>query len=87
VKIPSETLTDYSPLIRNECRNKVLAVMPGDITKLVHRLLLKAGIIEKGEAERYPVRPHSLRKYFRTQLGAISTNPTDYIEYMLENGK
>ena len=43
----------------------------------------KAGIIEKGEAKRYPVRPHSLRKYFRTQLGAISTIPTDYIDYMM----
>jgi hypothetical protein len=26
---------------------------------------------------------HSIRKYFRTQLGAISTIPTDYIEYMM----
>ena len=44
---------------------------------------MKAGIIEKGKAKRYPVRPHSLRKYFRTQLGAISTIPTDYIDYMM----
>ncbi|MDQ1280830.1 MAG: Site-specific integrase [Thermoproteota archaeon] len=83
LKMPPETLTDDSPLIRNECRNKVQPITTGGITKLVHRLLLKAGIIEKGEAERYPIRPHSLRKYFRTQLGAVSTIPTDYIDYMM----
>ena len=83
VKIPPETLTDDSPLIRNECRNNVFPVTPASISKLVHDLFLKAGIIEKGKAKRYPVRPHSLRKYFRTQLGAISTIPTDYIDYMM----
>ena len=83
VKIPPEILTDTSPLIRNECRNVVVPVKPASISKLVHDLLLKAGIIEKSEAKRYPVCAHSLRKYFRTQLGAISTIPTDYIDYMM----
>jgi len=82
-KIPPETLTDESPLIRNECRNRVFPVTPGGVSKLVHRLLIKAGIIEKDETKHYQVRPHSLRKYFRTQLGAISTIPTDYIDYMM----
>jgi integrase len=82
-KISPETLTNDSPLIRNECRNKVFPVSPAGISKLVHTLLLKADIIKKGKTKRYPVRPHSLRKYFRTQLGAISTIPTDYIEYMM----
>jgi integrase len=82
-KIPTEVLIDSSPLIRNECRNKVRPVSEAGISVLVHDLLFKAGIIEKGQAKRYPVRPHSLRKYFRTQLGAISTIPTDYIEYMM----
>jgi hypothetical protein len=83
VKIPPETLNDDSPLMRNECRNKVFPVTPASISKLVHELFLKAGIIEKGKTKRYPVRPHSLRKYFRTQLGAISTIPPDYIDYMM----
>jgi hypothetical protein len=60
-----------------------MGVSPAGISKLVHTSLLKAGIIKKGNTKRYPVRPHSLRKYFRTQLGAISTIPTDYIEYMM----
>ena len=62
---------------------KVLPVSEAGISKLVHELLFKADIIEKGKVERYAVRPHSLRKYFRTQLGAISTIPTDYIDYMM----
>lgn len=83
VKIPPETLTDDSPLIRNECRKKIFPVTSASISKLIHDLFLKAGIITKGKTKRYPVRPHSLRKYFRTQLGAISTIPTDYIDYMM----
>jgi integrase len=83
MKIPPETLTDPLPLIRNECRNVVLPVTPASISKLVHDLFIKAGIIVKGEAKRYPLCAHSLRKYFRTQLGAISTIPTDYIDYMM----
>jgi integrase len=82
-KIPAETFKDDSSLIRNECRNIVLPVSEAGISKLVHGLLLKANIIEKGKVKRYSVRPHSLRKYFSTQLGAISTIPTDYIDYMM----
>lgn len=29
------------------------------------------------------MRAHSLRKYFKTQLGSLCTIPTDYIEYMM----
>ena len=61
----------------------MVPVTSGGVSKLAHDLLFKAGIIEKGKTGRYPVRPHSLRKYFRTQLGAISTIPTDYIDYMM----
>jgi integrase len=82
-KLPPETLANESPLIRNECRNIVLPVSPASITSLVHKLFLKAGLIKKGKAKRYPIRPHSLRKYFRTQLGANSKLPTDYIDYMM----
>ena len=82
-KIPPETLKDDSPLIRNECRNQVYRVTEASISTLVHRLLFKAGIIQKGQAKRYPIRAHSIRKYLRTQLGALSTIPTDYVECMM----
>lgn len=82
-KIPPEKLTDDSPLIRNECRNKIFPVTPASISKLVHDLFLKADIIKKSKSKRYSIRSHSLRKYFRTQLGAINSIPTDYIDYMV----
>src|SRR3990170_3537933 len=63
--------------------NKIQPVDPANISYLIHKLYFQYGIIKRGEAKRYSVRPHSLRKYFRTQLGAISTIPTDYIEYMM----
>lgn len=44
---------------------------------------MKAGLIRKGSGRRYELRAHSIRKYFRTQLGALSTIPTNYIEYMI----
>ncbi|MCW4038521.1 MAG: site-specific integrase [Candidatus Bathyarchaeota archaeon] len=82
-KIPPEVLTDDSPLIRNECRNVVIPVSGAGITTLVHKLLFRASIIVKGEAKRYCVRPHSIRKYFKTQLEYLRTIPTEYIEYMM----
>jgi len=36
-----------------------------------------------GDARRYELRAHIIRKYFRTQLGSLNTMPIDYIEYMM----
>lgn len=82
-RIPPEALTNQSPLIRNECLNRVRSVTADHISTVIHKLFLRAGLISKGAAKLYQVHPHSLRKYFRTRLGAISTIPTDYIEYMI----
>jgi hypothetical protein len=43
---------------------------------------VNASLIHKGK-RRYRLRTYSLRKYFRTQLTALSTLPTEYIEYMM----
>lgn len=45
------------------------------------RLFFRAGLTS-GHRRRHDIRVHSLRKFFRTQLGALGTNP-DYIEYMM----
>jgi hypothetical protein len=47
--------------------------------------MLKANIISIAGQKRYELWSHSLRKYFRKQLGAISTIPTDFIEYWMEH--
>lgn len=80
--VPPEQITDSSPLIRDG-RAQVKPVTPANIHLILHRLYLKAGLIKKGSGRRYELRAHSLRKYFRTQLGALGTIPTDYIEYMM----
>jgi len=83
VGMPPETITDDSNLIRDERRKTVKAVSETQIYRIVHGLYLKAGLLEKGSQRRYSLRTHSVCKYFRTQLGSISTIPTDYIEYMM----
>ena len=43
---------------------------------------MKAGLTQKSTIRRYKVRPHSIRKYFRTQMAALGID-RDYIEYMM----
>jgi integrase len=80
---PGERITDTSPIIRDRhCLAKIKPISPASISTAVHRLYLKAGLIDSGKT-RYRLRAHSLRKYFRTQLTALGTIPTEYIEYMM----
>jgi integrase len=81
--IPPEVLCDESPLIRDSQTKMVKPVTTGSVYLAIHKLYVKAGLIQKGTAKRYDLRAHSIRKYFRTQLGSLSTIPTDYIEYMM----
>lgn len=83
--MPPEAIHDASPIIRNEHSTTVKPVTPAQIHRTIHGHLLQTGIVAKGNrhTRRYPMRVHSIRKYFRTQLGAISTMPTDYIDYMM----
>ena len=80
--IPPETINPQSPLIRAEHAKTVKPLTTSSIHSIVHNLYVKSGII-KSKKRRYELRPHSLRKYFRTQLGSLNTIPTDYIEYMM----
>ena len=81
--MPSEEITDSSPLIRDRHKTQVKPITPSAVHSIIHTLYRKAGLIENGGKIRYDLRPHSIRKYFRTQLGANSKIPTDYIEYMM----
>jgi integrase len=82
--MPPEEIRDGSPLVRDQHSTNVRPVSPACIHRLIHKLYAKAGLIDlrKGD-RRYTLRPHSIRKYFRTQLGSLGTIPTDYIEYMM----
>ncbi len=67
--MPPEEMNDDSPLIRNSQTKMVKPVTPGSIHLAIHKLFVKANMIQKGTKKRYDIRAHSLRKYFRTQLG------------------
>lgn len=81
-KIPPETITDESPLISSLHSKTPKTVTVHQIYRVVHNLYLKAGLIKRGNPKRYVLRPHSIRKYFRTQLAAHGV-PRDYVEYMM----
>ena len=80
-KIPPENITDESPLIRAYTK-EVRPLTENEIYRIVHELYVKAGLCSKVGGSMYDLRPHSLRKYFRTQLAALGV-PSDYIEYMM----
>ena len=81
-KIPPENLTNDSPLIRDEPRNKPKNVSSKQIRRIVHNLYVKANLIKQLNGRLYDIRVHSLRKYFKTQLLAIGIQP-DYVDYMM----
>jgi integrase len=93
--IPHEQIVDNSPLIRNANTKHMQPISQNAIYKIIHDLFFQAGLIVKTEYKskthvkrekvrtRYRLRPHSIRKYFRTQLGFLNTIPVDYIEYMM----
>jgi integrase len=86
---PPENITDQSPLISYGDRKTLLTA--NQISYVVHNLLLKAGIISSYSGflnlsslhrRRYDVRPHSIRKFFRSQLALLGVD-RDIIEYMM----
>lgn len=82
-RLPPENIQNSAPLIRNEQSHDVTSVSTYSIYRAVHNLMVKAKLIEDQNQPRYELRPHSLRKYFRTQLGATNVIPIDYVEYWM----
>lgn len=81
-KMPPETLTDESPLNRNEKKNTPKSIGSKQVRKAVHQLYLKADLLRKSTGRMYDLRVHSLRKYFKTQLLALGVQP-HYVDFML----
>lgn len=77
-----ENIQDESPLIRDEHSNMVKPVTPSQVYNVLHRLMAQAGLLGTKTGRRYAMRPHSIRKFFRTQMAALGVQ-TDYIEYMM----
>lgn len=85
-KTPPETITDDSPLIRNDNLNrktrKFDPVTPGRIWSYLHDLYVKAGLIKNDGSVRYELRVHTLRKFFKTQLIASGV-PESHVKFMM----
>ncbi len=82
--MPSEELTDESPLIRNSHEtDRVIGVTEKTIRKIVHTLAVNAQVAKKlPNSWMYNVRTHSLRKFFRTQLSTAKID-SEIVEYMM----
>lgn len=79
----SETITDETPLIRNEhCSRQFKPLSTQQLFTIVHSLYYKAGLLKQKRGRLYKLRVHSIRKFFRTQLAALGVD-RDYIEYMM----
>jgi integrase len=81
-KVPAEDIHDESPLIRDEHSKVVKPLTPSQVYNILHRLMAQAGLLGSKTGRRYAMRPHSIRKFFRTQMAALGVQ-TDYIEYMM----
>jgi integrase len=80
--MPPEEITESSPLIRNARSRIPQNVEAWQISHIVRNLFYRAGITTTKNGSRYQVRPHSIRKFFRTQLEALGVD-RDYVEYMM----
>jgi site-specific recombinase XerD len=76
-----ETLTDESPLIRDETKATPRSITPKQIRYVVHQLYVKANLVKQCEGH-YDLRTHSIRKYFKTQFLALGVQP-DYVDYFM----
>ncbi|MGQ9469117.1 MAG: tyrosine-type recombinase/integrase [Nitrososphaerales archaeon] len=79
---PPEEIHDDTPLIRNEQTKEIKPISTHQVYTIIHNLYIKAGLLNRRRGSFYEIRPHSIRKYFRTQLASLGV-PTDYIEYMM----
>ncbi len=77
-----ETLTDGSPLLRDEHTVEIRPISPARIHDIVHDLYVRTGLLREGSGTRYELRAHSLRKFFKTELVSLHVQP-DYIDYMM----
>jgi site-specific recombinase XerD len=81
-KIPPETITSDSPLIRSKTNRIVRSIGQKTVYNSVHNLYFKARLLKKSYGSSYTLRVHSIRKYFKTQLLALGVQ-SDYVDYMM----
>lgn len=78
--MPPEEIVDSSPLIRDATSRTPKPIGEKQVYKLIHKLYLDTGQVQ--HEGHYPLRVHSLRKFFKTNLLAVGVQP-DYVDYMM----
>ncbi|MDQ1280663.1 MAG: hypothetical protein QG670_1926 [Thermoproteota archaeon] len=83
--VPPEKIDDASPVIRDERTGFVKSISAGAIHRLISRLYAKTNMRRAigGKRIRYDLRAHSIRKYFRTQLGSSTKILLNYVVYLM----
>jgi site-specific recombinase XerD len=81
-KIPPETITSDSPLLRSKTTREVRSTAQKTVYESIHRLYFKARLLKKSVGSSYTLRVHSIRKFFKTQLLALGIQ-ADYVDYMM----
>ena len=82
-KIPPEQIHDESPLIRARHSKQVRTVPVSAVYEVVHNLFIKSGLLKKDSPrKKYELRPHSFRRFFRTQMASLGVDP-DCINFMM----
>jgi integrase len=82
-KIPPEQINDESPLIRSRRFKQARTVAVTTVHAFVHDLYVRTGLLERNSLRRrYPLRTHSLRRFFRTQMASLEVD-RDYIDSMM----
>lgn len=86
-RIRPETITDESPLIRDQLWDRTRRsaiprpVGPKQMYKIIHGLLVKTGLA-KQEDGHYALRVHTFRKFFKTHLVAAGV-PESHADYFM----
>ena len=86
--LAAQNITDESPLISSLRKQALLTT--DQIRYIIHSLYLRAGLIGENigllnngiYCRRFDIRPHSTRKFFRSQLAFLGVD-RDFIEYMV----
>ncbi len=78
--MPPEEIVDSSPLIRDSTSRTPKPIGEKQVYQLIHKLYCDTKLVQNGA--HYPLRVHSLRKFFKTNLLAAGVQP-DYVDYMM----
>ena len=80
----SSVLLNHEPHGLLADSRRVKPITPFQVYNILHKLMIQAELLGSRVGHRCQMRPHSIRKFFETQMAALGVQ-ADYIEYMREH--